>query len=119
MTQQRLARIQWRALCDRVSKAAANQSAELEIVSLDIGDRVEARWLPLYGLSFDARADVLEIALAGIDHLIEHPVDLRIEETPRGLVAIEITRADGTEEVLQLRNPLPLPQEPPTGDALP
>jgi hypothetical protein len=73
---------------------------------MDLGDRVEARWLPLLGIVFDARGDVLEIALDGIGHSILAPRQLRLEETQRGLVAIEIVGADDTVETLRFREPL-------------
>ena len=101
-----LARAEWRRYCDRVSKAAAGGSAELDVASLDLGDRVEARWLPLLGVVFDGRGDVLEIALDGIGHSISSPREVLLEETERGLVAIEIVGADDTVETLRFREPL-------------
>jgi hypothetical protein len=41
-------------------------------------------------------SDTLEIALAGVDHRIEHPVDLCVEEIARGFFALESRRADGS-----------------------
>jgi uncharacterized protein YuzE len=108
MSARRLTRSEWQGFCDRLSRRLRDESAELEVVSLALGDHVEAKWLPLYGVAYDPRADVLEIALQGIDHMIEQPRDVTIEETPRGLVAIEITTADERHEILRLRRPLQL-----------
>ncbi len=104
----RLGRSEWRVFCDRLSKSLRDEAAELEVVSLALGDRVEARWLPLYGITYDARADTLEIALEGIDHLIAAPRDVVVEETARGVVSVEITTADERQETLKLRKPVPL-----------
>ena len=109
MSMRRLRRGEWQSYCDRMSRGLRDESAELEVISLALGDHVEARWLPLYGVSYDPRADVLEIALQGVDHLIEQPRDISVEETERGLVALEITTADERQETLKLRRPLPLP----------
>jgi hypothetical protein len=106
MTTQALARAEWRRYCDRVSKAIVGQRVELDVTSLDLGDRVEARWLPLLGIVFDARGDVLEIALDGVGHSILAPRELVLEETERGLVAIEIVAADDTVQTLRLMEPL-------------
>ena len=103
-----LARGEWRRYCDGVSKALVGKQAELEVVSLGLGDRIEARWLPLIGVVYDARADSLEIALAGIDHTIREPREVHIEETPRGLVAIEVIAADETRQTVRFREPLEL-----------
>jgi hypothetical protein len=106
-----LPRGEWRRYCDRVSKEVAGRRVELDVASLDLGDHVEARWLPLLGVVFDARSDVLEIALDGIGHSILAPRGIVLEETERGLVALEIVAADDTVETLRLREPLPLELE--------
>jgi hypothetical protein len=91
-----------------VSKEVAGGRVELDVASLDLGDRVEARWLPLLGVVFDARGDVLEIALDGVGHSILSPREILLEETERGLVALEIVAADDTVETLRFREPLRL-----------
>lgn len=101
-----LARAEWRGYCDRLSRELAGRRVELEVASLGLGDHVEARWLPLLGIVFDARADVLEIALDGVGHSILAPRELHVEETERGLVSLEIVAANETVETLRLREPL-------------
>jgi hypothetical protein len=103
-----LVRADWRSYCDRVSKAIAGKRVELDVASLELGDQIEARWLPLLGVVFDARSDVLQIALEGIGHSIVSPRKILLEETERGLVAIEIVGADDTVDTLRLREPLRL-----------
>ena len=111
MSTRALARAEWRRYCDRVSREVAGRKVELDVASLDLGDRVQARWLPLLGVVFDSRVDVLEIALEGIGHSIVSPREILLEETERGLVALEIVAADDTVETLRLREPLPLEAE--------
>jgi hypothetical protein len=108
MTIRALARAEWRSYCDRVSKETVGRRVELDVASLELGDRVEARWLPLLGIVFDARGDVLEIALDGIGHSILSPREVLLEETERGLVAIDIVAADDAVETLRFREPLKL-----------
>jgi hypothetical protein len=103
-----LNRAEWRRYCDGVSKTIAGRTVELDVASMDLGDRVEARWLPLLGIVFDARGDVIEIALDGLGHSILAPRELLLEETERGLVAIEIVGSDDTVETLRFREPLRL-----------
>lgn len=111
MSTRTLTRAEWRRYCDRVSKAVAGRSVELEVASLELGDLVEARWLPLRGIVFDARGDVLEIALDGVGHSILAPREVLLEETERGLVAIEVVAADDSIEILRFREPLCLDDE--------
>ena len=106
MSTRALTRAEWRSYCDRVSRAVAGRRAELDVASLELGDRVEARWLPLLGVVFDARGDVLEIALDGVGHSIVSPREIVVEETQRGLVALEIVAADDSVEILRFREPL-------------
>jgi hypothetical protein len=112
MATHELARREWRGYCDRLSKRLAGARAELDVVSLDLGDRVEARWAPLLGLVYDARGDAIEIALEGIDHAIREPREIHVEETERGLVALEVVTAAAAVETLRFREPLRLPADP-------
>ncbi len=105
-----LARADWRRYCDQLSKAIGGRRVELDVASLKLGDHVEVRWLPLLGVVFDARGDVLEIALDGVGHSIVAPRELVLEETERGLVAIEIVGADETVDTLRFREPLRVDQ---------
>lgn len=106
MSTRTLPRAEWRRYCDRVSKELAGRRVELDVASLDVGDHVQARWLPLLGVVYDVRGDVLEIALDGIGHSILAPREIHLEETERGLVALEILAANDSVETLRLREPL-------------
>jgi uncharacterized protein DUF5335 len=106
MSTRALTRSDWGSYCDRLSRAVVGRRAELEVASLELGDLVEARWLPLLGVVFDARSDVLEIALDGVGHSIVSPREIVVEETQRGLVALEIVAADDSVEILRFREPL-------------
>jgi len=110
MSTRTLARAEWRRYCDRVSKQTAGRPVELDVASLKLGDRVQARWLPLLGVVFDVRGDVLEIALENVGHSILAPREILLEETERGLVAMDIVAADDTVETLRFREPLRLEQ---------
>ena len=106
MSRRGLTRAEWRRYCDAVSKATGGGQVELDVASLELGDRVAARWLPLLGLVFDVRGDVLEVALDGVSHSIVSPREILLEETERGLVAIEVVAVDDTVETLRFREPL-------------
>jgi hypothetical protein len=109
MATREIARRDWRRYCDRISKELEGQRAELDVVSVDLGDRAEARWVPLVGIVYEPKADAIEIALEGVGHSIREPRELYVEETNRGIVSLEVLTARGAVETLRFREPLPLP----------
>ena len=101
MAVRRLLKAEWSTYCDRVSQYLETRRAELEVVGLDLGDHIEARWLPVFGVVYEPDADVFEIALEGLD--------VFVEETTRGVVAIEVITADSCRQIVKLSEPVPLP----------
>jgi Family of unknown function (DUF5335) len=82
---------------------------EIEVVSLRLGDQVQAHWLPLLGIAYDPHDDIVEVALEGLDHLIPKPRDVYVEEGAGGLAALEIVDSDDVKQIIKLRDPLTLP----------
>ena len=80
------------------------------------GDQIEAEWLPLLGITYDPKNDILEIALDGLDHLISRPQDLYIDDSAGILSSFEVIDGDGVSQIIQLREPLSLPAPPATTD---
>jgi len=85
------------------------REAEIEATSPALGDQVQASWLPLLGLVYDPKDDVVEVALDGLDHLIRSPRDIYVEEGNGLLASVEIIDADGVQQILKLKEPLMLP----------
>ena len=88
---------------------------EIEVASLALGDQVEAKSLPLTGIVYDPKSDIIEFTLEGLDHMILRPRDIWVHEEPIGLASIEVTDADGAMQIVKLRNPLLL--APPSGSS--
>ena len=109
MSSRTLARAEWRRYFDQVSKGLTDKHAELELLSFELGNQIEARWLPLKGIVYDPKSDVFEVALEGLDHLISHPREVYVEETARGVVTLEITSDDETRQIVRFREPLVVP----------
>ncbi|RMF69532.1 MAG: hypothetical protein D6740_09470 [Alphaproteobacteria bacterium] len=99
----------WREYFDALSKVIAGHPAEIEVESLELGDQVEASWVPLIGITYDHKDDVLEVALEGVDHLIRKPSRIWVEESGPHFVAAEVERADGVTEILRVKEPIALP----------
>ncbi len=63
MAIRKLDKTKWQAFFDRVSKGLIGKRAEIEIASLALGSQIEAEWLPLFGIVYDPKNDIIEIAL--------------------------------------------------------
>jgi hypothetical protein len=108
----KLEKTAWRSYLDEISKSLTGKRAEIEIDSLGIGAQIEAKWLPLLGVVYDPKSDLVEIALEGVDHLIREPRELYVDYHADGLRSLEIIDAGGAHQIVQLRDPLMLPQKP-------
>jgi len=106
---QAIDRAEWERYCERVSKALATGEAEVEVSSPELGAQMEADWLPFIGISYDPNDDIIDIALEGVDHIIEHPREISTEEELGTLSALQITDRDGVHHLVRLRDALALP----------
>ncbi len=100
---------EWRAFLDGVSKALQGARAEIEVLSLALGDQLEAEWLPLLGMTYEPREDVVEVALEGVDHMIWKPREIYVDEGVGGIMSVEIVDPEGVRQIVKLREPLMLP----------
>jgi hypothetical protein len=103
-----LSKAAWPRFLERLSRELVGKRAEIEIASLEIGDQIEADWLPLFGIAYDPKNDLIEIALEGVDHLIRNPVRLAVECDWPIVSSIEIVDREGAQQIIRLRDPLML-----------
>jgi len=109
MAAQKIDKSKWQAFFDRLSRGLVGMRAEIEVASLALGDQIEAEWLPLMGITYDSKNDVLEIALEGLDHLIKHPKEVWADAGIGALLNFEVIDGEGVSQIIQLREPLMLP----------
>lgn len=109
MTLTQLAKPQWQSYFDRVAKALGAKLVQVEITGLGLGDQVQAESLPLIGISYDPRNDILAVTLEGIEHNIQHPKQIHVEQDVESVYSIEAVDAEGEHHILLLRDPLSLP----------
>ncbi|HXJ03209.1 MAG TPA: DUF5335 family protein [Micropepsaceae bacterium] len=100
----------WARYCERLSDVLQANKAEIEVASLELGDQIEAEWLPFLGISYDEKDDVIDIALDGVDHIIEHPRQLRADGNFAGLLTLEIRDSGGGQHLVRLKDALALPR---------
>ncbi len=100
---------EWRTFFDRMSKVLLGKLAEIEVASLDLGDQIIAEWIPLVGITYDSKDDLLDVALDRANHLIRHPREIVVEEGEDGLKSVGVVDGDGARQIVKLRTPLMLP----------
>ncbi|MGO8915650.1 MAG: DUF5335 domain-containing protein [Stellaceae bacterium] len=110
MAVRKLERAGWQAFFDLLSKGLVGKRAEIEIASLALGTQVEAEWLPLLGIVYDPKSDVVEVALDGLDHLIHQPRELYLAVDDDALASLVIVDDDGARQTVRWRDPLMLPK---------
>jgi Family of unknown function (DUF5335) len=109
MTIRKLERGDWSGFCIRATRGFVGKRVDIEVASLQIGSQLEARLLPLNGMSYDPTSDVLELLVGEVEHLIRAPRELYVDEELLGLVSLQIVDADGVRQIVTLRDPLMLP----------
>jgi hypothetical protein len=109
MATHKLEKSSWQPYLDKLSKTLVGKQAEIEVDALDIGAQIEAEWVPLLGIAYDPKDDLVEILLEGLDHLINNPGDIWVDQGPTGLASMEIVGTDGVKQIIRFRDPLLLP----------
>jgi hypothetical protein len=89
-----------------MADALVGKRAEVEVASLDLGDQIVTEWVPLLGVTYDTRDDLLDVALRGLNHLIRHPTDIYVQEGTKGVETVAVVSADGVKQILHLKDPL-------------
>jgi hypothetical protein len=100
---------EWRPFFDRLSKALLGRWAEIDVASLDLRDQIVAEWIPLLGITYDAKDDLLDVALDRATHLIRHPQEIVVDETLAGLSSVAVVDRDGVRHIVRLKEPITLP----------
>jgi hypothetical protein len=70
---------------------------------------VQAKWLPLIGVTYDPKDDIVEVALEGLDHMIHRPREIYVEDSAGTFTSIEIADADGVKQIVRFKDQLLLP----------
>ena len=99
----------WRAALDTLSKSLSGKQAEIEIAALSLGDQIAAEWVPIIGIAYDPKDDIVEVALEGLDHIISRPRELHFRQQGGLVSALEIVDGDGVRNIVKFREPLMLP----------
>ena len=109
METRKLDKKEWKPFFERISRVVGAKQAEIEVLSLDLGDQIEAEWLPLLGVTYNPKDDILDVALDGLDHMIPNPQEIYVEGSGIDLAALAVVDADGKRQIVKFRDPIALP----------
>jgi hypothetical protein len=104
MTTRKIEKKDWAAFFDGVSKLGNfnGKHADIEISGAQLGNQIAAKGLPLFGVVYNVKGDILEIALESLDHLIRRPTEIFVEEVATALVSISVTDGEGLRHIIRL-----------------
>jgi hypothetical protein len=108
-TSRTLPRSEWRPFFDAISGVLIGKRIEIEAASLELGDQIVADWVPLLGITYDSKDDVLDVSLSGLTHLIREPREILVQGDPSRLETVAVVSEDGVKQVLRFKDPLMLP----------
>jgi hypothetical protein len=114
MINRRVSETEWKPFFDFLTKQVEGTRAEIEVASLELGDQIEAEWLPLIGIVYDHKDNRIEIALEDsdrvvIDHTIREPREVYFAEDGRHFIGLDIVDLNGAHHIVKLKDPLMLP----------
>ncbi len=109
MALEKLDAAQWKEFFDRVSKGVGAKQVEIEVAGLDLGNEVEAEWIPFTGISYDPKDDVLSVFSDRIEHMIHKPKEVWVDFGVDGLHSMEVVDADDHKQIIVLKDDLALP----------
>lgn len=112
MPTREIPRSEWKAFCDRFSREHEGWLATVEVLDENIGAQIEAKDLPLAGISADAKGgagDAIEIFLAAepertLTHVVPAPKRLWVLSTDEGAEQALELEAPGGKTILRFRS---------------
>lgn len=108
MVTRKLEKREWSSFLNQISKGLDSTQAEIEVASLNLGGQIQADWVPLFGIVYDSKHDIVEVAVEGLDHIIHHPIELYIEEEEGKLSSLSVIDGDGVRHLISLRQAVTL-----------
>ncbi len=97
---------QWKQYFDRVSRVMNGKNVEIEVAALDVGIQFAAKWVPLFGVSYDDADDIIAVMAQGLNHLIRKPSTVFVESDGVDVLSMEVIDADGAAQIIRFREPL-------------
>ncbi len=111
MATTQLPNAEWKRYFDQMARLSRGKQVYIEASGLRIGNQLASDWLPLLGITYDPRSDLLSVATDSLNHMIRHPSQIQVQYETDGLHNVEVTDALGDHQIIRLREPLLLGPE--------
>ncbi len=103
-------REEWQAYFEDFSRDQPDYLVRMDILGGETGAETEADGPHLAAITYDRKDDIVVIGLDGapdgvpeeVEHVIDRPAKITVDETGSGEIAFEIEDAEGTRTVLRL-----------------
>ena len=99
----------WQPFFDELTKAVEGSKVQIEVAGLDFGDQIQVDWVPLLGISYDDKDDVLTVSVENLEHMIHNPANICVEGEGSAVNQVAVLDDDGHTETIRLKRPLALP----------
>ncbi len=98
----------WEGYFDELYKKIKNmdEKVEIDIEAPSVFEKEEAKGLTLLGLSFDPKDKVLSVLCENLDHLIQKPQEICVEEQNGAITQIRVTDGTGAEHFIKFSTPV-------------
>ncbi len=98
----------WEKFLDDLSKKikAMDEAVEIDIVAPSVFEGEEAKGLQLVGISYDPKDKVVSVFCEVLDHLINKPQEICVEDENGAIKEIRITDGSGLEHFIKFSKPV-------------
>ena len=110
MATREISREQLQDYFDHFSTIMPSELVEIEVAGLELGDQIEAEWVPLKGISYDPGNDRVVVAVENSEHTVKAPADVVVDEDDNGIRSISIKCGEVHLHVLRLKELRKLPE---------
>ncbi len=102
-----LDRKDWDKELAKLWKLLDGREVEVEVQAPTLGDQIEAEHVPLKGLSYDPKNNMVQIWVGDIDHMIHKPQKIMVVyDADERFIAIDITDKDGEQHIITTKEPV-------------
>lgn len=108
MAVKKIEKIDWQEYFDTFAKLFLKDDQPeyigIQILSNEFGTQPETSWVPLEGISYDPKGNLLDVKVENLNRMILDPLEIFVDEDENGWIhSMEIIERDGTKDIIEIR----------------